>query len=128
MGTDHGADLEKGRDILKSASHMLEFNPLSKYFTPQAVQLPFFSKGIDAKDEDEDCGQDDIGAEERYRLEQLTRRVMKLVKIIDYDKEGKDQNQKDRYKPELPVLLLQSLDALHRVGDFINFFDGPLPG
>ena len=56
MGADHGADLEKGRNILQGTGHMLEFNPLSKNFFPQAAKLPFFSEGIDAEDEDKDRG------------------------------------------------------------------------
>jgi hypothetical protein len=56
MGADHGTDLEKGCDILEGTRHMLEFNPLSKNFFLQAEELPFFSEGIDTKDEDKDCG------------------------------------------------------------------------
>jgi len=53
---------------------------------------------------------------------------MKLVKIDDHDEEGEDQNKKDRYKPELAVLLLQFLNILHRAGDFINSIDGLIDG
>lgn len=54
---------------------------------------------------------------------------MQLFKIVDHDEEGENENKKDGYKPELPVLFLQLFNILHRAGGFIHFIDGfPLGG
>ncbi len=53
---------------------------------------------------------------------------MKLSKIFDDDEEGESQNNKYRYKPESPVLLLQFLNILYGGVDFINSIDGLIDG
>ena len=53
---------------------------------------------------------------------------MKLAKIVDHDEEGEDQDKKDRYLPELPVLPLQFLNILHRDGEFPDFKNGLIEG